>query len=165
MQGTNILLSTAATGVTLAGFIGVVAALGTRNQGRWRPAETLRLGFMLAASLLASLFSYLPVLIYHLGASASTAWSYSSAALINGLIALSICYKVGRSKLPPDARVEFTWKFGIPIQVTLVLVLIFLVRNALIISPSEFGPYLLGVLWLLGLAALQFTRLLFGKDP
>jgi hypothetical protein len=165
VQGTDILISTAAIGVTLAGFIGVVAALGNRSQGRWRSAETLRLGFMLAASLLASVFSYLPLIIYHLGTSASDAWTYSSAALAINLIALSVIYRVGRSKLPPDERAEFSWKFRIPIQITLVLALIYLVRNTLRIPLSGFGPYLLGVLWLLGLAAFQFTRLLFGKDP
>jgi len=165
VQGTDILISTAAIGVTLAGFIGVVAAIGDRNQGHWGPAEKLRLGFMLAASLFASVFSYLPIVIYNLGASVSDAWSFSSAALAICLIALSVIYKVGRSKLPPNGRAEFSWKFGIPIQATLLAVLIYLACNAFKILLPGFGPYLLGVLWLLGLAALQFTRLLFGKDP
>ncbi len=164
MQGTDILISTAAIGVTLAGFIGIVATVGNRDQGRWKPAERLRLVFMFTASMLAGLFSYLPILIYRLGSSASAAWSFSSAALAISLIALSVCYKVGRSQLPPDARAGFSWKFGIWIQVTLVVVLIFLVCNALGLSLPGFGPYLLGVLWLLGLAALQFTLLLFRMD-
>lgn len=162
MQNTNILLSLGAIGVTFAGFIGIAATLGDRNDRHWNSAERLRLGFMLTTSLASSLFSYVPILVYHFGVSDSNVLPISSMALAFSFIALYIFYFFERSRLKQDELAEFSWKFGVPIQVTFFGIFFLLVRNALGLSLSEFGPYLLALLWLLGVAVLQFTRLLFG---
>ena len=58
MDLVELLSGIAQIATALAGFTGVVA-FGSRSQGSWHPADRLRLGFLLEASLTARGFSLL----------------------------------------------------------------------------------------------------------
>src|SRR6267378_35434 len=58
-----VLLGIADVASTFAGFAGVVATFGRRAQGKWLPEERFRLINIIVLSLVACLFSFVPLLI------------------------------------------------------------------------------------------------------
>ena len=65
-------------GIAVAGFSGVVVALGRRAGGSW---EAGRLWMLLVQALGAALFAFAPLLLETAGLSASLNWRFSNGAL------------------------------------------------------------------------------------
>lgn len=157
----DALFTVAEVAIALAGFSGVVAVLGQRSSGEWSAPDWLRFAMLLAFSFGAVLFSLLPTLVLALGASEPAAWGISSVLLVVffvsgwGLVVRRV------TALGEVAAEQFPQRIGLTVAALSLPVLVMLVLNALSVGFSrEFGPFFLGVLWLLSLAGFQFYRLL-----
>ncbi len=157
----DALFTVTEVGIALAGFSGVVAILGRRSSGEWSAPDWLRFAMLLALSFGAVLFSLFPTLALALGASEPAAWALSSFMLAAFFVTTYILINRRVSRLGEEAAPQFTPATRITTGATMLPVVIVLGLNAAGIGFSqEFGPFFLGVLWLLGLAGFQFYRLL-----
>jgi len=74
----EILVGIAEIAVALAGFTGVVVALGSRSRGSWHPGDWLRLYFLLESSLTAGGFALLTLLFLSAFRAPADAWTTAS---------------------------------------------------------------------------------------
>jgi hypothetical protein len=160
LQDSDLLQTIAEIATALAGFSGVVAFLGERARGEWRAVDLFRFNNLLTSSIAALLLSFVPILIFKLGASESTAWRCSS-----GLTAAVILIFMARGRairqLPEVEQVEMPRPSLLALAATLVATVALLVANAAGVAyPGESGPFLVGLVSLLALSAFQFVRLL-----
>lgn len=157
----DALFTVAEVAIALAGFSGVVAILGQRSSGEWSEPDWLRFAMLLAFSFGAVLFSLLPTLVLALGASEPAAWGISSGLLFVFLVTGYVIVVRRVSALGEVADREFPRAIGLTVGVISLPVLAMLALNALgVVFSREFGPFFLGVLWLLSTAGFQFYRLL-----
>jgi hypothetical protein len=158
MTGTDLLQTLAEVGITLAGFTGIVAVLGRRGHGEWEPHEWLRLAMLLTFSFGSVFFAFLPPLLDAYDVPEPRAWSIASAMLA---VFLAVVYAaiIGRVvALGELVRDEFPRWAGAVTGIGTAIVVAVLASNAF--GARAFGPYLVGMLWMLVAAALQFYRLL-----
>ena len=144
----------------LAGFSGVAVVLG-RRPGAFTPGEAGRLVLLLLASLGAMFLALLPLGLAPLDLSPELLWRIASTVL------LAFCLGYGqigethvrlvRSDAPeiysPSTRVFNFITFGTVIGLQVLA----------LVRPDEFGAgfYVLGLIGLLLIAAVQFVRILF----
>jgi hypothetical protein len=162
MEGEGALLATAEVAITLAGFTGIVAVLGRRGHGEWEPQEQLRLSMMLVSSFSAVFFAMLPVALVGVRASEPAAWAVSSA-ILGSSVALAHPLVVHFIRRLPQAAVDAEFPRALGLFVLIVSILIALLQLLNVLGfhfEREFGPYFVGLLWLLALSAIQFVRLL-----
>ena len=169
MYAESILVAIAEIGVSLAGFAGIVGALGG---GKLRPANPevwLPFWVMISGGLgivFAALFPFLP---YHLGAPDHVCWALSSAfvtILTAGNLAVFI---------PRFLRARRRGFLGgiLTFEILLYLISFFLlvsqVLNTLGVGlPQSAGAFLAGLYLLLLISALNFVFLLYvlgGRRP
>jgi hypothetical protein len=156
------LLTTAEVAITLAGFTGIVAVLGQRGRGDWRPEEQLRLVMLLASSFAALLFAMLPIALGSLGLTEAGSWTISSTLLAVSIAAAHPAVVYFLRFLPAEAvEAEFPRRLGLFVLVVSLMVALLLALNAVGYGfEQQFGPYFVGLMWLLALSAVQFIRLL-----
>ena len=80
MSSEGILVAIAELAIGIAGFSGVVVALGSRTGERWSPVTRIRMVLLLSVSLSAAMFSLLPLVLDEAGLTAERAWSISSGS-------------------------------------------------------------------------------------
>ena len=143
--------------VALAGFSGIVVALGRGTSGKWLPGDRLRLRFLLEASLTAGSFSLLALVLYSSMGNSGHAWGVTS-----GLWAVYMVISLYRSHLNVQEdlvrhgdvdktanRIVFGF-FSILIVLQLVNAVLWL----------HFAPLLAALVLNLAGAAMQFARLI-----
>ncbi len=81
MDHESTLYTLAQIAVALTGFTGIVAVLGSRNQGTWSPSERLQLRTLVETSLTVLFASFAPILLFMVGNSEPTAWRAANAIL------------------------------------------------------------------------------------
>ena len=160
MQDSDLLQTIAEISIALAGFTGVVAFLGERARGKWRPVDLFRFNNLLTCSIAALLLSFAPILIHKLGASESTAWRWSS-----GMTAAILVFVFARVRairqLPEVEQGEISRRALGVLGASRAATLALLVANATDVAYSgESGPCLAGLVYLLAFSAFQFVRLL-----
>lgn len=161
VEAFETLRSLSEVAVALAGFTGIVAVLGNRAGGRWGPLEWLRLRMLLEASLGVLFLSLIPGLLHELGALRDAIWRVA-----NGLQAVAhaagICLlylrfrKLEPSQWPPEER--WLTVALLPVSIAIVLLQASVALGSL--DTYGFFLYLLGLIYLLGIAALHFVLLL-----
>ena len=165
MQGGEALSTIAEVGLGLAGFTGILVALG-RSQAAFSRPEVLRLLLLLVSSLGAVFLALLPFALHESGVLDIACWRLSSiilAAFTTTSLAY-LGYQIQRR------RGEFGELFSTAVFVivatgSVVIVVLQLVNAIGIGAPPRSGPYLFGLLWLLFIASLQFARILFVRGP
>ncbi len=157
----DALFTVTEVGIALAGFSGVVAVLGRRGAGEWSAPDWLRFAMLLAFSFGAVVFSLLPTLVVGLGASQPFAWAFSSLLLASFLLVAWALVRRRLAVLGDEAAGQFQRATGVTVAVLSTPVLVVLLLNAAgVLFSREFGPFFLGMVWLLVLGGLQFYRLL-----
>lgn len=157
----DALFTVAEVGIALAGFSGVVAILGRRGAGEWSAPDWLRLAMLLSFSFGAVGFSLLPTLLLGLGVGEASAWALSSLLLALFLLTAYVLVTRRLAQLGDAATRQFPRATGIAVAALSLPVLVVLLLNAAgVLFSREFGPFFLGMLWLLALGGLQFYRLL-----
>ena len=160
MQSQQILQSISEIAVALAGFSGVVAALGRRSHGDWSPAELLQLRTLVEPSLIALFGSFLPGIIQLASQSEILTWRLSNGAL--GLLGLS-----GVAAFIVRSRTASTT----PGQRVLVVLALPAIGALLLAAGGVLTQYelifVLGLVLALVVAAYNFLLLLFifGRAP
>lgn len=136
--------------IALAGFSGIVAAVGRRGAGHWEAPEQLLLRILLTASGAALVFAFLPFLVLE-SIDSSLTWRIGSGLQAAYFIVITArryrqFSSLGDTLLP-------SWRIGVQGAVILVLL-----TNAAWSSSSSL--YVFGVLWSLFTAFITFVRLL-----
>ena len=161
LEGSDILQTFAEVSIALAGFTSIMAVLGSRAAGDWREVDLFRLWQMLGNSLGCVLFSFLPLVLHKLRFTEEISWAIASAGL--GVFLILRLASAAREvrQLPAEQLTEMSSLYfrGLGILGLVVSAVLFL--NAVGVAfQREVGPYLLGILYLVGICAFQFTRLL-----
>jgi hypothetical protein len=145
---------------TFAGFAGVVATFGRRAQGTWLPEERFRLINMIVLSLVACLFSFVPLIedLFHLAE--VTLWTVASILLGIFCVAYLVYAVLQRWRLNQSRH----WALPLWVAAVLIIALGFaIVLQALnatgVLVERGAGPYVAGLSLLLTIAGLQFVFL------
>ncbi len=165
MAGSDVLLAVAEIAIAFAGFSSIVAVLGQRTSGRWGRADVFRLAAMVQSSLITLLFAFLPLCLSFLGLGEPAAWVVASI-LLAGAIALltSLSHLRARSLYSPAESSSAGTSRGIAAAMLLLggLIVALQVCNIFgVVFKRGPGPYITGLVLLLGISAVQFVRLLF----
>ena len=165
LQGSDALSTIAEVGLGLAGFTGILVALG-RSPGAFSRPEVLRLLLLLVTSFGAVFLSLLPFAIHESGVTGSACWRLSSA-LLAAFTSVPLAYLGYRVRRHRDefGRVLSHTVFAIVGIGSSIIVVLQLFNVAGLGAPPRLGPYLFGLLWLLFVASLQFARILFVRFP
>ena len=163
MTGAENLRVIAEVGIAIAGFSGVVVALGRRAAGQESAAwQVGRLWMLLMQSLGATLFAFFPILLETAGLGLSANWRFCNGML--GFFGFGIIAGV----IVTARRSRHYEVVGWPVLVALLIIAgaisLAQVIQALGAFPSigEF-LYVLGLLWLLAMAGLNFALLLLSS--
>ena len=147
----------AEVGIALAGFSGVVVALGRRAMGEWLPVDRLRSTTLVTLSLLLVVFSVLPLVLAPLELKELT-----SLRLCNGLFAIGHAGVVGLSVIRlrqfRATRETNTWA-RLSIGVFVIACQAFASVGASL-ATSQF-IYLAALTWVLAMGVIDFGLLLF----
>jgi hypothetical protein len=161
VEAFETLRSLSEVAVALAGFTGIVAVLGNRAGGRWGPLEWLRLRMLLETSLGVLFLSLIPGLLHQLAALQGLIWRIANGlqavAHAAGIWVLYLRFrKLDLSQWPPEER--WLTVVLVPVSVTIVLFQASVALGNL--YTYGFFLYLLGLIYLLAIAALHFVLLL-----
>ena len=161
MQGSATLALLAEVFIALAGFTGIVAALGQRSAGAWRPVDVIRFRAMLESSLAGLLIAIVPFGCFYIGVPESLTWRAGSALLIVYAWSIIIRTVHKRRQLRATADPDFVPGAHLTIMIGAIPVSAALLMNAAGTSlVPAFGGYLIGLLFLLVLDCTMFVLLL-----
>lgn len=165
LQGGEALSTIAEVGLGLAGFTGILVALGRSRAAFSRP-EILRLLLLLVSSLGAVFLALLPFALHESGVVGVACWRLSSIVLVafTSIALVYLGYQIQRH------RAEFGELFSSAVFVIVatgsVAIVVLQLGNVVgLWAPPRSGPYVFGLLWLLFIASLQFARILFVRGP
>jgi hypothetical protein len=161
MHWESALESAIEVAISLAGFSGIVAAVGRRGAGHWNDHDQLRLRILLTASGAAIVFSFLPFLLVD-AIDPSAVWRLASGLLAAYTVGITT-YRRQQASHIAAASAQFRNPVVVVFQVTVVIAL---VANACCFASSS--VYVFGVLFGLVVAFMTFVALLlesWRQDP
>ena len=154
MDTQSILATVAEVSIALAGFTGVVAALGNRRKHDWTAEERLQLRTLVETSFTALFASFAPSILFLAVASEPAVWR--SANLILGTLHLmNLVAFLRRSK---EAKPTASQKGLLVVGVAIILAHFLASAGAL---PWYVLIFVIGLLQQVFIAALNFVLLLF----
>ena len=159
MHDREVFLTLAEVSVAFAGFANIAILFRLRDRGTWDPADAFRYRAMLANSLFASGFAFLPLILGRFELSDRALWStcsallliyYAQRVLLNVPVAFRMAVQAGE-RLPRD----------FVINIANAAVVLLLQLGNLIGLPFGRGPapYLAGVALVVANAGTNFFRL------
>ena len=161
MQQSELLSTLAEVSIAFAGFTGVVGMLGFGSSNRRIRDQLFQVGAMIGFSLIAALFSLVPLLLSALGFSEPAVWRSSSLGLLAALVGWSIVGFVQIRQVTGSAYrfpgVFPKFMFALTGFVSLVL----LANAAGFLAPRTAGTYVVCTFVPLLYAGLFFIRLFF----
>jgi hypothetical protein len=143
--------------IALAGFSGIVAAVGRRGVGQWSSADQLLLRVLLMSSGMAILFAFLPYILIDL-LEPSVVWRSLSSVLALWLSALAIIRMRQGAALGIRRVYGLHYLYFAGLSVTIISLLVF---NAVWLGSSSL--YLVGVLWQVTISFVTFVTLLLNS--
>ncbi len=161
MQGSDVLTILAEIFVAFAGFTGIVAALGQRSEGKWRPVEVIRFRALLEASLAGLVFSVAPFGFHYFGVAEAITWSLGSALL--AVYIISLLFRIIRKlkKLRATEDPDFVPSVRLVLVTLAVPVVATQLLNAIGAGLQHtFSGFLVGLIFLLILCCAMFVLLL-----
>lgn len=142
--------------IAIAGFSGIVAVFGRRNDDFMQAADHIRLSVLLTASAVAVLFSLAPFVVLDAGVPEFIFWRVGSAVQGAWIISIAL-YRMKQAQVSGVASV-----MHIKVMVSLMLlVVIAQVTNALFYGQSWL--YVIGVAFQLAVAFSSFSGLLLDR--
>jgi tellurite resistance protein TehA-like permease len=147
--------------VAFAGFTGIVATLGQRSEGKWRPVDAIRFRALLEASLAGLVFSVTPFGFHYFGVAEAITWSFGSALL--AVYVISFLFRIIRKQ--KRLRTTEDPNFVPGVRLVLVTLAIPVVATQLLNAigaglQHTFSGFLLGLIFLLILCCAMFVLLL-----
>jgi hypothetical protein len=150
-------------GAAFAGFIAIFLIFA-RREGRFSPADSLRVRSIILASFSAVFLSLVPLVLHHAGFSDVALWRVaSSVALIAGLLAGGVVARKQFALSPAD-RAEIGAIHSAITWGLFAIAALLLVSNVFwIISPPSAWPFLASLVCILGIAASNFVTIAFQR--
>ena len=157
MESTDALFNVVEASLALAGFAGIVTALGQRSTGHWRQDDRDRIVNLLLATLIPFASSLLALTLIY--ADVASVWRVSSAAL-----ALSMAFafvftgrRLLRTREEPGVSINIPYVAAIYLS----LAILFVLQLANLLRFNTFWLYFAGLATLLCIGVSQFARLLW----
>jgi hypothetical protein len=158
MDHSDQLLTFAELAIALAGFSGIIATYQFKQEEYVSRGRVLGLSMIVNISLLAALFSVLPLALLNLGFSERSVWAFSSG--LAGFIWIAFTIFIGHNmttyRVRKPARILFAFLFFVSAIASVVLLL-----NAFgIILHQTYAPYFAAFLLAFFMVCFNFSRLL-----
>ena len=161
LQGSDVLTLLAEIFVAFAGFTGIVAALGHRSIGKWRPVDVIRFQALLVTSLAGLVFSVAPFGFHYFGVAEAITWGFGSALLAVCIVYFIVTTTQKHNKLQANADPDFVPGVRLALLTLGVPVIASQLLNAIGVGlPHSFSGFLVGLLYLLILCCAMFVLLL-----
>jgi hypothetical protein len=150
-------------GAAFAGFIAIFLIFA-RREGRFSPADSLRIRSIILASFSAVFISLVPLVLQHAGFSGVALWrAASTVALIGGLLAGSMVARKHLALSPTD-RANVGAVHSVITWGLFAIAAVLLVSNAFwLVSIPSAWPYLASLVFILGIAATNFVTIAFQR--
>ncbi len=161
MTGSDVLTILAEVFVAFAGFTGIVATLGQRSEGRWRPVDVIRFRALLEASLTGLVLCVLPFGFHHFAVAEAITWGVCSAIL--AVYATTFMFRVVRNQVKLRASEDPDFVPGVRLILLLLTGLVVPIQalNAAGVGLEHtFSGFLVGLIYLLVLCSSMFVLLL-----
>lgn len=161
MEPTDVLATVAELAVAFAGFSGIVAALGPRDEGGLFPEDRVRLRVLIGSSLSTAAFAFLPVLLWEVAGSPATVWAISSAAYLPYGIAIIFVSErdVKRARAEDPELANRVSRLPMLLSTYVVFPLVLALQFANVALWGRFTPFLVALLWGLAGCAIGFAGL------
>ena len=161
LQGSDVLTVLAEIFVAFAGFTGIVAALGQRSEGKWKPVDVIRFRALLEASLAGLVLSVVPYGFHYFGVVEAVTWSFGSF-LVAVYVVFFLIRIVQKQK---ELRATEDPNFVPGVRLILVFLSVPVVAVQLLNTigvglQHTFSGFLLGLIFLLILCCAMFVLLL-----
>jgi len=147
--------------ISLAGFSGIVAAVGRRGAGHWSKGDQLLLRILLTSSGAVLLFAFLPFTMID-AIDPSTVWRILSGLLATWLLGIGVY----RSRQGSAAGIRGRFGLRNPYYLIPTIAVVFMLSlNALWLGSSSL--YIVGLLWITAIPFWTFVSLLLNswKQP
>ncbi len=161
MTGSDLLTILAEVFVAFAGFTGIVATLGQRSEGKWRPIDVIRFRALLELSLAGLALCVLPFGFHHFAVAEAITWGVCSAilAVYAPLLLLRVTRKQAELRVSEDP--DFIPGVRLILLLLTGLVVPILALNAAGVGLEHtFSGFLVGLIYLLILCSSMFVLLL-----
>lgn len=161
MQGSDVLTILAEIFVAFAGFTGIVAALGQRSEGKWRPVDVIRFQALLEASLAGLVLSVTPFGFHYFGVAETITWGFCSVVLAT--YATLFMFNVTRKQRKLRATEDPDFVPGVRVILLSLYVLVLpvqLLNASGIVLQRTFSGFLAGLIYLLIVCCAMFLLLL-----
>ena len=161
MLGSDVLTILAEIFIAFAGFTGIVAALGQRSEGKWRPVDVIRFRSLLEASLAGVILCVLPFGFHHFAVAEAITWSACSAIL--AIYATTYMLRVARNQIKLRASEDPDFVPGVRLILFLLSGLVVPIQalNAIGVGLQHtFSGFLVGLIYLLVICCAMFVLLL-----
>ncbi len=163
MGATDELALFAELGAAFAGFIAIFLIFA-RREGRFSPADSLRIRSIILASFNAVFISLVALVLHHAGFSGVALWRAASmVAFIGGLLAGGVVARTHVALSPRD-RANVGAVHSVITWGLFAIAAILLVSNAFwLVSIPSAWPYLASLVCILGIAATNFVTIAFQR--
>lgn len=160
MDQTEVLLTVAEVALGLAGFSGVMTAFRQRP-GQLTAVEIYRLAVLPGASFGAMFLAFLPLALEQLGINGASVWSSASSVMAAFSVIAVFIFLAASRRVNRQAAEIFNWDiFGATTLGHFANVWLQLFNAVHSSDTAAPGIYVVGLLWYLLHAAMQFSRIL-----
>ena len=166
MEEASALITIAEISLGLAGFAGIVAAVGLRA-GHWHAADTLRVLVLLISAVGVLFLALVSAGLYFADLSSTTVAATSSATML-AYTAAGIAYLMPRMREYRSlSDFEFvSWAYRTTVAVGSVLNAAAQLFNIVGVAwGSTFAVFYGGLVWMLFVGVLQFIRIILIRPP
>ncbi len=158
MEHSDVFLTITEVSVAFAGFSGVVAVFGRRDPRWWKKEDRYRFHSLVETSLVSVFLSLLPFAFQALELSTEVTWRVASGLFLL-YMAASYGYHISYMfSVPPEERASSAW-WEIYVGMAFDVVIVGLNLYNLAVLHAA-GPYLVGLILLVGEGGFYFFRLL-----
>ena len=165
MEEAETLQTIAEVAIAIAGFTGVVVVFGGRVRGKWTRLESDRLWLLLAQALIATLLSFLPLLLYFGGLANEPLWRLSNGAFATAFagIGAHIAFKQRGLERYSEASSSAAWFVYSTFAIGTLIAAAQVAYAAGILPARGSFLFLLGLLFLVAMAVSNFWQLLISS--
>jgi hypothetical protein len=162
VQHTELLSTLAEVSIVFAGFTGVVGMLGLRTDDPGYQGQRFQIGAMIGYSLIAALFSIVPLILSAVGLSDAAAWRLSSVGLLAAMLGWT-ALGISRSRNLKRSGYRPVRMIQVIMRTTTAFILLILLANAVgFLGLHAGGAYVACVFIPLVYAAVFFLRAFLG---
>jgi hypothetical protein len=147
--------------VAFAGFTGIVAALGQRSEGNWRPVDVIRFRGLLEVSLTGLVLSVAPYGFHYFGVVEAITWSFGSFLVTVYVVSALLRATQKQKELGATNDPDFVPGVRlILVSLSVPVIAIQLLNTIGVGLQHTFSGFLVGLIYLLIVCCAMFVLLL-----